>query len=150
MQMQIPLFPEHTKMINGSLGFFMKDKIVFYLHNGSPIYCHNKEDMDNFRFVMANLVEMDLCTAGELSTALGIPHRNVNRYTKKLKTKGTGSFFQKEDRRGKCYQLTEEKKLIAQELLNKGTSNVKTAKELGISESAIRYHLKQGNLHKKK
>lgn len=150
MQMQMPLFPDSTKMINCSLGFFMRDENVFYLHNGSPIFCHHKGNTDNFRFIIANLIDTGLCTPGELSDALGISHRNVNRYTKKLRTKGTGSFFQKDDRRGQCYQLTEEKKILAQYMLNKGVSNVKVALEIGISEGAIRYHLKQGTLNKKK
>jgi len=46
--------------------------------------------------------------------------------------------------------MTEDKKRLAQELLNKGYSNVKTAEAIGISESAIRYHIQQGNLFKKK
>ncbi len=137
-------------MINGSVGFYKQDDFVYYLHNGSPIFCHHKDNTDSMRFILANLVENNLCTPGELSKALGIKHRNVNRYSKKLRDDGAESFFQKADRRGKCFQMTEDKKRLAQELLNKGYSNVKTAEAIGISESAIRYHIQQGNLFKKK
>lgn len=150
MQTQIPIFPEKTKLINATVGFFSKDETVFYLHNGSPIFCHKKGDKDNFRFVLANLIETGLCKAGEVSEALGIPHRNVNRYSKRLREQGLKNFFNKTDRRGNCYQLTDEKKQKAQELLDAGTSNVRTGKHLGVSECAIRYHIKQGNLKKKK
>ena len=145
--MQLPIFPASTKLINGYVGFYKQDDFVYYLHNGSPIFCHHKDSMDNFRFILANLVETGLCTPGELSDALGVPHRNVNRYSKKLREQGMESFFQKSDRRGQCFQLTDDKRQLIQELLNKGYSNVKAGKEAGLSEGAIRYHIKQGNLY---
>lgn len=149
MQLQLPIFPESTKLINATVGFFLKDGIVYYLHNGSPIFCHKKEDKDSFRYIVANLIETGLCKAGELSKVIGISHRNVNRYYKKYREKGAKSFFNKTDRRGKCYQLTDEKMVEAQELLDSGLSNVRTARQLGVSECSIRYHLKRGNLKKK-
>lgn len=150
MQLQAPIFPDKTKLINGSVGVLSKDDSVYYLHNGSPIFCHKKGDKNNFRYILANLIETGLCAAGELSKSLGIPHRNVNRYYKQYREKGAKSFFNKTDRRGNCYQFTDEKKQNAQELLDIGFSNVRVAKRLGLSECSIRYHIKQGNLKKKK
>jgi hypothetical protein len=40
MQIQLPIFPTDTKLINQSVGFREQDGIVYYLHNGNPIYCH--------------------------------------------------------------------------------------------------------------
>ena len=44
MQMQLPFFLTDTKLINSTLGFREQDGIVYYLHNGNPIFCHCKED----------------------------------------------------------------------------------------------------------
>jgi len=38
MQKQLPIFPSGTKMINASLGVYIKEDLVYYLHNGSPIF----------------------------------------------------------------------------------------------------------------
>ncbi len=150
MQTQVPLFPDSTKLINASTGILSKDDFIYYLHNGSPIFCHHRTDNNNFRYILANLVETGLCEPGELSKALGVPHRNINRYHKKFKEHGAKSFFNKRfDSRGNCYQMTDEKKLLAQELLNANFSNVRVAKQLGVSECAIRYHISKGNLEKK-
>ena len=149
MQTQMPLFPETTKLINACTGILVKDGTVFYLHNGEPISCHPKKDMNTFRYVMATLIETGLCKAGELSNTLGVPHRNINRYAKQYREKGAKSFFNKTERRGDCYKLTDEKKQKAQELLNADVSNVSVAKQLSVSECAIRYHIKRGNLKKK-
>ena len=148
MQLQAPLFPGQTKLINACTGILSDKDFVYYLHNGSPIHCHHKDDKDKFRYIIAALLETGLCEAGELSRTLGVPHRNINRYYKQYREKGAKSFFNKTDRRGDCYKLTDEKKQTAQALLDTHLSNVRVAKQLGVSECSIRYHIKQGNLKK--
>jgi predicted transcriptional regulator len=57
-------------------------------------------------------------------------------------------FFNREDNRGQCYKFTSEMQTQAQELLDSGMSQKKTAKTLNISEAAIRYHIRDGKLKK--
>jgi hypothetical protein len=149
MQLQLAIYPEHTKLINSAIGFFSKDEFVYYLHNGSPIFCHSKEDRESYRYILATLVTTKLCTCTEISKALGINVKNVQRYVKTLKEQGTAWFFNREDHRGQCHKFTNNLKDRAQELINSGSSQQKVAKELGISEGAIRYHLRNGKLKKK-
>jgi predicted transcriptional regulator len=149
MQMQLPIFPATTKLINSSVGFFMKEDFIYYLHNGSPIFCHHIDNTNNYRYILGNLVVSKLCHPSEISNALGISQRNVERYAKKLREKGIESFFNQTDQRGECYKMTAPLFLQAQQLLDAGNSQLNTAKTLGISESCIRYHLKAGNLKKK-
>lgn len=148
MQTQLPIFPENTKLINSSIGFFIKDNFVYYLHNGSPIYCHAKDARDSYRFILANLVVNDMCSCSEISRALGIQVKNVQRYAQDLRKHGMSYFFNREDNRGQCYKFTPEKQSQAQELLDKGHSQLQVAKAIGVSESAIRYHIRDGHLKK--
>ena len=80
---------------------------------------------------------------------MGISQRNAERYAQKLKTQGMKSFFNQTDHRGERYKMTDAVLSQAQQLLNEGRSQLKTAKTLGVSESCIRYHLRSGNLKKK-
>jgi transposase len=144
MQMQLPIFPENTKLINSSVGFFRKNDFIFYLHNGSPVYCHSQDDLNTYRYVLANLVATGLCTISELSRALGVNIKNIQRYKKALDDKGTSWFFNREDNRGQCHKMNEDKVKEAQSLLDEGYSQKGAAKRLGISEGAIRYHLRSG------
>jgi biotin operon repressor len=148
MQYQLPFFPTNTKLINGTLGFREQDGTVHYLHNGNPIYSHLTSDLNGYRFIIANLVEHELCTIAELSTALGIARRNIERYAKTLRDHGSSYFFKRKETRGQCHKLTPEKMLSAQADLDAGCSQYRTARNVGVSDAAIAYHINNGNLKK--
>ena len=59
------IFSEQTKYINSTLGLFEKEGNVYYLHNGSPIYCHEKDDRSGYRFIVGNLICNKLCTVSD-------------------------------------------------------------------------------------
>lgn len=149
MQMQLPIFPANTQMLSNTWGVFEKDNFVYYLHNGSPVHIHSKSDLNTYRYVTASLVVNHSCSPSELSKVFGVGSHNFERYARKLRKGGAEAFFSPDDRRGKCYQMTDEKIKEAQRLLDTGLSNVKTANKLGVKESTIRYHIKKGTLKKK-
>ncbi len=149
MQMQLPIFPQSTKLINSSVGIFEKDDFVYYLHNGSPIYCHEKNDLNSYRYITANLVVTKLCSPSDIANAIGVSNRNIQRYAKTLREKGTDWFFQREEKRGDAHKLTDEKLQDAQKMIDNFYSVVDVARLLGVTEGALRYHIKKGNIKKK-
>ena len=150
MQMQLPIFPQTTKLINSNVGLFERDDFVYYLHNGSPIYCHEKNDLNSYRYIIANLVVTGLCSPIDLARALGVSNRNMQRYAKTLREKGTDWFFNKEEKRGDAHKLTDEMLAEAQKLISKFYSVVDVARLLGVTEGALRYHIKKGTIKKKR
>jgi len=150
MQLQLPFFPEHTKLINSTLGLFEKDSFVYYLHNGSPIYCHDKEDRNSYRFIVGNLIHNKLCTITEFHESIGEARKNIERYAKTFREKGAEHFFSRKETRGQCHKVTEALMAEIQSKLDEGISQYRISKECGISEAAIRYHLNNGNLTLKK
>ena len=149
MQMQLPIFPSSTKLLSATWGVFEKDNIVFYLHNGSPVYSHDKNDLKTFRFITATLIENKSCTATDLHRIFLVGIRNFQRYAKQLRDGGVDVFFKPKDDRGKCHKMTPEVIRKAQEYLDLGYSQKRTAKEINVNEASIRYHLKKGTLKKK-
>ncbi len=149
MQQFLPIFLEDTKMVNFQVGFKKIDDFIHYFVNGMPVYCHEKEDKNGYRFVLATLVNNKFCSIKELSEALGVPKKNVERYAKSLRDHGMAYFFNRKETRGQCHKMTPAKIEKAQKLLDLGYSQQGTAKAIGVSESAIRYHIKANTLKKK-
>ena len=149
MQRQLPFFPSDTKLINSTLGFRSQDDYVYYLHNGNPIYCHRADDHNSYRFILGNLVCNHLCTITELHESLGEPRKNIERYTKAFKEKGAEHFFSRKETRGQCYKVTDDLIKELQQCLDNGWSAYRISKHYGISDSAVRYHIKNGKLKKK-
>jgi len=46
--------------------------LCVYIHSGSLVYCHKEDDKASYRHTLASLVVNNLCTIGELSSAMGI------------------------------------------------------------------------------
>jgi len=149
MQTQLPFFPSETKLINSTVGFREQDGTVYYLHNGNPIYCHEKNDRNGYRFILANLVVNKLCRICDLCDALGEGRKNIERYVKSYREAGAGYFFERKERRGQCYKMTPEKLSSIQSELDLGLSIYRIALNHDISEAAISYHIRNGNLKKK-
>lgn len=149
MQQILPIFPQDIKMVNYQVGFKSMDDFVHYFVNGMPVYCHQLNDKNGYRYVLATLVNHNFCSIKELSNALGVNRKNIERYAKDLREKGMSHFFNRKETRGQCYKFTPEKMNQAQCLLDQGYSQYRTAKIVGVSESAIRYHIKANNLKKK-
>lgn len=147
-QSVLPFFPSDTTMINANLGFKKVADTVYYFHQGKPINCHQVDDKRGFEFVVATLVRNGACKGSEISKAMGIGYKNVYRYCKKLREEGAEAFFAKSNRKGDCYRFTDELHSQAQHLLDEGFSVYKTAQKTGLSEGALRYHIKRGTLKK--
>lgn len=135
-------------MINFKVGYKLIDGFVHYFINGLPVYCHEQEDKNGYRFVLATLINNKFCCIKELSDSLGVPRKNIERYAKALREKGMAHFFNRKETRGQCHKLTPAKIEEAQKLLDLGYSQQGTAKAIGVSESAIRYHIKAKRLKK--
>ncbi len=148
MQTQLPIFPSQIKLINSSLGVRRQDDFVYYLHNGSPVFCHHIDDQNNYRYILGNLVTSGLCRCSELADALGVNRRNVERYAQSLRENGSDWFFGRPSQRGRGYKFSEQRLERAQKLLNDEQSVVEVGKELGVSEGAVRYQIKKGRLKK--
>jgi transposase len=148
MQTYLPFFPENTKHINGEVSFCTIGETVHYFLWNKPIYCHEKDDRNGYRFIVASLVKNKRCTIKELSDALGVPRKNIERYAKAYREHGAEHFFNRKETRGQCHKKKKKKITAIQSDLDNGTSTYRTALHYEVSESAISYHIRKGNLKK--
>lgn len=149
MQLQLPLFSADCKMVSDSLGVCEREGLVQYIVNGLPVYAHATEDLNSFRFITSNFIHHGLCRKVDIERCFGVTEASVNRYYKKFKEKGEEGFFGPDNRLGgKAHKIVGEKRIRIQKKLDKGQSVLSIAKEEGVAESAIRYHIQQGHLKK--
>jgi len=149
MQTQLPFFPTGTRLINASVGTREQGGTVYYFHNGKPIYCHDMEDRNGYRFIMANLVVNGLCTITELCSVFGAGRKNIERYAKAYREQGAEHFFNRKERRGQCHKMTPSKLVSIQSDLDSGLSIYRIALNHEVSEAAVSYHIKKGSLKKR-
>jgi DNA-binding CsgD family transcriptional regulator len=149
MQTQLPIFPTKTRLFNPHVGVFLQNDFVYYLHNGSPLLCHNVNDRKSYRYITANLVVTNLCSPSEIARIFGVSARSIQLNAKALREKGPGWFFNRVETRGACYKFIPSSFEDAQKMINEGKPNIEIAHQLGVSVSAIKYHIKNGKLKKK-
>ena len=149
MQLSLPFFTADTTLITSILGVFVKNKIVYYLLNGLPIYSHKEGDQQAFRFFTANLVHIGLCRKTDIMRTFSITIDQVNRACKLLELEGESGFFKPENRHGHCHKLVGENHALAQKLLDEGKSNCEVGRQCHVRESAVRYSISKGYLKKK-
>lgn len=149
MQLTLPLFPVGSRMISDSVGVYEHDGLVQYIVNGLPVFSHAKEDIQAFRYITSNLIDMKLCRKVEVQRCFGVSEDSVSRYYKKFKDEGESGFFGPEHRHGTCHKITGERRRRIQQLLDKGQSVNSIARKESVAEGSIRYAIRQGYLKKK-
>ena len=143
----LPFYPEKTKMINSYVGFCLIGDTVHYFKYGESFYFHDKASRNGYRFAIA-LLKNHACTTKDLVLAFGESRRNIERYVKSYREYGADYFFWRKETRGQCYKMTSELLSAIQSDIDSGLSIYRIALNRGISESAISYHIKKGNLKK--
>lgn len=148
MQLNLPIFPKETRLVNEHLGVYEHDGLIQYIVNGLPVYSHPKEDIRAFRFITSNFIHQRICRKVEIERFFGVSEDSVWRYYKKFVNQGEAGFFGDDARHGTAHKIVGACRLRIQEKLDKGQSVNSIAKEEGVRESAIRYQIKQGLLKK--
>ena len=63
-QLQIPLFPEGTTLINQNIGFLRQGTTVTYVHGSLPVFTHDIDDLASFRMFHQSAVYQRQCQPG--------------------------------------------------------------------------------------
>ncbi|MDH3349307.1 MAG: helix-turn-helix domain-containing protein [Desulfobulbaceae bacterium] len=145
-QMQLPLFPEGTNLINANVGFTSKDTKVTYFYGHLPIYSHSVDDIVSFKVITSQMYISGSVKQAEICRAFGVTPISLKRNVKIFREKGLAGFLQKRRTRGAAV-LTSSVLASIQEYFDSGYSIVETAKKLELKSDTIRKAIKAGKLH---
>lgn len=146
-QLQLPIFPEGTTLINANLGFIRENDQITYVYGHLPVFTHAVTDIQSFRMITSQLYINGSAKQSEICRAFGISPISVKRGVKLYREKGLAGFFEERKRRGAAV-LTPPIIEKVQERLDAGHELPAIAKELGLKYDTIRKAMKAGKLHK--
>jgi len=135
-------------MISDKIGVHEENDIVQYIVNGLPVYAHGKDDLQAFRCVTRNLINLNLCRQADIVNGFHVSVDTVGRHLRKFCEQGEVAFFSADNRHGTCHKIRGGLQQRVQKKLSVGQSVNSIAKEEGLTEGAIRYAIKQGYLKK--
>jgi len=145
-QLQLPIFPEGTTLINQNIGFVRKDNSITYVYGNMPIFTHDVDDMQAFRMITSQLYVNGSASQAEICRAFGVSKISVKRSVKSYREKGMAGFFAEPNRRGAAV-LTPPVLAKVQELLDDGRSIPEIARELSLKADTLRKAVQSGKLH---
>jgi transposase len=148
-QLQLPIFPPGLTFINRQIGFEKREGRIYYFHGLLPVFCHDEEDLDSFRFITSQLVMGGNVKQVDIVKAFGVPSISVKRSVKRLREQGSRGFF-KEKKGRSAHVLIPEVQEKAQRLLYNGHNPSEVALRLKLKANTIRKAIQAGRLHKKK
>lgn len=147
-QVQLPFFPEDITYINNMIGVKKVDDEIFYFNAAMPIYFHNKDDYQSFRYITSQMVCLGTVKQVEIINTFKVSKESVKRWVKKYRESGGKGFFGTRKGVRKGHVLNKEALADAQGMLNQG----KMAKEIGVSleikPDTLRKAIRDGRLTK--
>ncbi len=144
-QLQLPVFPVGSTEINSDLAFECRDNEVTYFNGHLPVFRHAAEDLASFRFFTAGLIVNGSATQSEIVKAFGVSLTMVKRCTKKYRQSGGKAFFAPPPRRSGT-QLTAQRLVQAQQLLDGGLRVPEVSRQLGVLATTLHKAIQSGRL----
>jgi transposase-like protein len=144
-QVQLPLFPVGTTVINAELAFERRDDQVVYLNGHLPVFTHRPDDLASFRFFTTQLIVNGTATQGQIAKAFGVSLTTVKRYCRAYRARGANAFFVPAARREGA-RLTAERLVEVQRLLDQGQRVPQISAHLNLLPSTLHKALDDGRL----
>ncbi len=59
-QLVLPLFSPDCKLINNQVGFEKIGSRIYYFHGRLPVFIHEEDDLESFRFIASQCTNLSL------------------------------------------------------------------------------------------
>ena len=143
---QLPAPPGDAKQINTIVAIVRQQEQVAYFASGVPIFVPGEDDGVGQRIVAAQRIELGLAQQDELRAALVVHRSTLYRQHRKLTSEGVlGVVDGKRGPHGP-HRLTADKRQRVVHMLSEGRPVREAARQVGVTEGAIRYALRRGEL----
>jgi len=136
-QVQLPVFPNGSVVINSALACRTEGEQVVYYNGHVPVFTHARSDRASFRLFTAQLIVQGSATQGDIQRAFGVPLVAIKRSTKLYREGGAAGFFRPKPRR-EGTRLNAGKLAHARALLEQGQPLALVGRETGVLVDTLR------------
>ena len=148
---ELPLLPEEALSLGPRLAVIETPEELVFMNASGPLMSCSRNDTTAKRYIGAVLLKQGLAKGEDLAAVLGV-HRSTLFRNQKLYREGGLDAIR--DGRGhgaprRAHKLTDEVLPIAQACLDQGRSQSQAAREVGVSETAIRHAIKTARLQRR-
>lgn len=144
-QVQLPIFPQGTSLINPDLAVKCQADQVVYYNGHLPVFTHEARDLASFRFFATQLIINGTASYGQIAKAFGVPTRTLKRYAQRYRERGAEAFFKPAAKRH-GHRLTPERLAQVQGLLDEGFGVPHISEQTGILSSTLHKAIDSGRL----
>jgi hypothetical protein len=144
-QLQLPIFPAGAKCITNEIAAECRDKQVVYLYGSLLVFQHAEGDLQSFRLITSQLIDMGAVRQVDIVNAFGVPLPTVKRYLKLLRDRGSKAFFAEPKRRSASV-LRGEARQLAERLIEEGRSVPEVAQASGVKANTLHKAIRAGRL----
>lgn len=144
-QLQLPIFPPGAKHITNEIAAVCRDKQVVYIYGSLPVFQHAEGDLQSFRLITSQLIDMGAVRQVDIVNAFGVPLPTVKRYVKLLRDHGSKAFFAEPKRRSAAVWKGEALQIAERELAE-GRSVPEVAQASGVKANTLHQAIRAGRL----
>jgi hypothetical protein len=150
LQARLPLIPVGARQVSAELALHVADGRAVFFHAGGPIFVFDPNDSEARRLAAAVLSSRDVALAPPvaLARALGMSRSTLFEARKRYQEAGAAGLRSGKSGPKGPHKLKDRVLVRAQKLLDARRSNGAIAKELGVTEGAIRHAIRRGWLRR--
>ena len=149
LQRSLDVLPPEAHIVSPRLAILLDDEELTAFSAADPIYKCRRDDREGIRLAGAMFSSLGLASVTALAKALGVSRETIHR-NRRLYVEGSAESLLNAPRRPKTpHKLTGAVQVRAQQCLDEGWSVNRTAKEVGLTEGALRLAIRQGRLQRR-
>ncbi len=149
LQRSLAVLPPEARIVSARLAILLSDEELVAFSAADPIYRCRRDDREGMRLAGAMLSDLKLAGVTPLAAALGVSRETIHR-NRKLYIAGGVAALRNGPRRPKTpHKLTAPVQIRAQRCLDEGWPVSRAAKEVGLTEGALRLAIRQGRLQRR-
>jgi hypothetical protein len=148
LQRSLPIFPPGTRIVSSRLAVLVDDEQLVAYSAADPIYTCRLDDRHGMRLAAGMLSQFRLAPDTALAEALEVSRETVRRNRRLLAEGGVEAVRCRTRGPRAPYKMKEAVRRRAQGCLDQGWSVNRTAEEVGLTEGALRYAIRQGRLRR--